>query len=112
MYDYLIRANKIYTMDETNPEIEWVTVQDRKIAEVGKGAIHDTRRVDVKTALKYYTVNPAYAAHEENERGKISAGYFADFTVLDRNPYEEPKHINEFQVKATFTEGNLVYKNK
>ncbi len=74
--------------------------------------IHDTRRVDVTTALKYYTVNPAYAAHEEHERGKISAGYFADFTVLDRNPYEEPKHINKFQVKATFTEGNLVYKNK
>lgn len=71
--------------------------------------VHDTRRLDVMTALKYYTVNPAYAAHEENERGKICPGFFADFTVLDRDPYTEPEHIREFSVLATITEGNLVY---
>lgn len=74
--------------------------------------VHDTRRLDVTTALKYYTVNPAYAAHEEKERGKICPGFFADFTVLDRNPYMEPGQIHEFSVIATITEGNLVYQKE
>lgn len=69
----------------------------------------DSRRLDVTTALKYYTVNPAYAAHEENERGKIAAGYYASFTVLDRDPYAEPEHINEFSIVAAIADGTVAY---
>ena len=69
----------------------------------------ETRRFDVTGAFKVYTQNAAYAAFEENERGTIKAGYFADFTALSENPYETPTRINEIDVTHTISEGKLTY---
>lgn len=69
----------------------------------------ETRRLDIDEALRYYTYNVAYAAHEEHERGMIQEGFYADFTVLDRDPYAEPENIGEFKALATISEGRIVY---
>ena len=67
------------------------------------------RKFDVTGALKVYTQNCAYAAFEENERGTIKKDYFADFTVLEDDPYEQPHRINEIKVTHTFSEGRQVF---
>lgn len=72
----------------------------------------DTRRLTVTEALKAYTYGPAYAAFEENERGTIKEGFYADFTVLDADPYEVPDKINEIKVKGTISEGRIVYESE
>lgn len=69
----------------------------------------DTRRMDVKGALKMYTYNAAYAAFEEQERGTIKEGFYADFTILGQDPYEIPDKINEIEVIGTISEGRVVY---
>lgn len=71
---------------------------------------HPGRRMNVTEALKCYTWNCAYAAFEEKERGSTEIGKYADFTVLDRNPYEEPDDIASFKVQMTIVNGNVVYK--
>ena len=69
----------------------------------------DTRRLTVTEALKAYTYWAAYAAFEENERGTIKEGFYADFTVLGADPYEVPDKINEIEIKGTISEGRVVY---
>ncbi len=70
---------------------------------------YDVRRMSVTDALKAYTYNAAYAAFEENERGTIKERYYADFTVLNNNPYNTPTKINEIKILGTISEGKIVY---
>lgn len=74
----------------------------------GRGA---GRRMSVTEALKVYTYNAAYAAFEENERGTIKEGFYADFTVIDRDPYEVSDRIDEIKVMGTVSEGRIVFED-
>tara|TARA_B000000441_G_C21497556_1_gene207507 strand:+ start:187 stop:402 length:216 start_codon:yes stop_codon:yes gene_type:complete len=56
------------------------------------------------------TIWAAYANFEEDEKGSIETGKFADFTVLDRDILQIPeKDILKAKVKATFINGEEVY---
>jgi predicted amidohydrolase YtcJ len=46
------------------------------------------RNVSVHDALKIFTYNAAYSVHQEKQKGSIEVGKDADFTVVDRNPYD------------------------
>ncbi len=46
------------------------------------------QRVDLETALKAITIDAARSIRLENEVGSITPGKFANFTILDQNPYE------------------------
>lgn len=72
-------------------------------------ARYETRRMSVTEALKVYTYNAAYAAFEEEERGTIKEGFYADFTILSEDPYDVPDRINEIAIMGTISEGRLVY---
>mgnify|MGYP000417266614 CR=1 FL=1 len=49
---------------------------------------------------------------QEDEKGSITVGKNADFTVLDRDPYEEPEAICDFKVMKTIVCDRLVYSGK
>ena len=67
--------------------------------------------ISMKEALKTYTINGAYAAFEENIKGSIKVGKFADLVILDRNPLEIDKdHIKDIQVLETIIRGKSVFK--
>ena len=67
-------------------------------------------RVDVETALRAYTVNNAYAAGEEAEKGKLAAGFLADLVVLDRDPFVVPPGaIKDIKVLLTVAGGRTVF---
>jgi predicted amidohydrolase YtcJ len=66
-------------------------------------------RVDVRTALKWYTAGGAYAGFEEKEKGILAPGYLADFIVLDRDPLAVPAaELKDAKVLATFVGGDTV----
>ncbi|MCR5034000.1 MAG: amidohydrolase family protein, partial [Clostridia bacterium] len=44
-YDYILRADTIYTMDDDAPKADWVAVRDGKIAKVGMGEIPEGEEV-------------------------------------------------------------------
>ena len=55
-----------------------------------------SQRMNLPEAIKSYTEWASYASNEENIKGKIEEGYYADFTVLDRElKSENPKKILE-----------------
>lgn len=67
-------------------------------------------RVTPYEAMCMYTKNAAYASYEEDVRGTIEEGKFADFIVLDADVFQvEHRKIKDIQVEKTYLNGNLVY---
>jgi predicted amidohydrolase YtcJ len=61
-------------------------------------------------ALKTYTINNAYAAFEEDFKGSLTPGKYADFVVLSQNLLTvDEERIPETKVEMTFVGGELRY---
>ena len=60
--------------------------------------------------LKGMTIWAAFANFEEDEKGSIEVGKFADFTILDKDIMTvDEKELPNTKVVATFINGELVY---
>ncbi len=67
--------------------------------------------LSVAEAVAGFSAGVAYAAGDEHERGRIVAGYRADFTALAQNIFETPaSEILATPVAATIIGGQPVYK--
>lgn len=65
-----------------------------------------------RASLHGFTGGAAYAAFEEDVRGRIAPGYEADLTILDRNLLDEsapPRAILGAKVLATIVGGEIVW---
>jgi hypothetical protein len=70
------------------------------------------QRVSVEDALRIFTINGARIAFEENKKGSIEIGKFADLVVLSGDPYAcKPDKIKELSVIMTLVSGKTVYEN-
>ncbi|WBW98714.1 amidohydrolase [Oceanirhabdus sp. W0125-5] len=62
--------------------------------------------ITVEEALKCYTLEPAYSNFEENKKGTISKGKFADFIVISDDILEIPADdIKDVTVLETYVNG-------
>ena len=67
-------------------------------------------KVTVMEALRFYTINGAIAAFEEDSKGSVTEGKLADLVVLDRDPCAvDPEELPQVQVDATILGGEIVY---
>jgi predicted amidohydrolase YtcJ len=74
---------------------------------------HPSERVDLATMIALYTINAAYANHQDRETGSIEVGKLADLVVLDRNLFAvEPGEIHTVRVVRTLLEGSPVFEAK
>ena len=72
---------------------------------------HVEQAVSRETALKMFTIWPAYAAHQEDIRGSIEVGKLADFTVFDSDLMTMPAdEILSATVVMTIVGGKIVYR--
>ena len=61
-------------------------------------------------ALKTITLDGAWQYGEEDSKGSISAGKWADMVVLSGNPLTvDSMAIKDIQVLATYKEGRQIY---
>jgi len=64
-------------------------------------------------ALKSYTINAAFGAFEENIKGSIEVGKYADFTVLSQNIITAPENsLLDTKILYTIVNGEIVYQAK
>ena len=71
------------------------------------------QKLTLEEALSAYTAGSAYAAFQENEKGRISPGKLADVVVLSDDLFSiPPEKINDVQVDLTVVGGRVVYQKK
>ena len=70
------------------------------------------QRLDVTEALRAYTLGGAYAGFDEDRLGTVEAGKRADFTVLERSPWDHPNAIADIDVAMTVVDGEVVYDDR
>ena len=76
----------------------------------GTGPYLPQEAFTVREALDSFTIRGAEASFEESFKGRIAPGFLADFTVLDRNPFEaEPRSLHSIRVLSTWLGGRCVY---
>lgn len=68
------------------------------------------QKVTVDEALLIATQNGAWASHEETVKGSITAGKYADFVVLEKDPHDvEPDTIKDIKVVRTIVGGKTMH---
>ena len=61
-------------------------------------------------ALRFYTIGSAWVAHDENKRGSLEVGKFADLAVLSQDFMTEPAdEIGKNSSLLTMVGGKIVY---
>lgn len=88
-----------------------VTRQDGHDAPAG-GWMPD-QRLSAGEALRGFTADAAWAAHDEAEVGKLAPGLRADFVILDEDPLAVPgEQLDALHVRSTWVDGRPVYEAK
>jgi len=86
----------------------WAAVV-RKEMESGQ-VLAPEERISVAQALTLYTRNGAYAGFEEDRKGTLESGKFADFIVVDRDVLSVPAdELKDVKVLQTFVGGRKVF---
>ena len=76
---------------------------------VTRPGLEDNEGLTVSQAIAAYTTGAAYASHSERKNGLLGSGKFADFVVVDRDPFEvSPQSLRKTRVLRTFVRGKQV----
>ena len=94
-----------------DPRIEFYAAISRKRPDGTAGpGWHPEYAVSRADALRMFTVWPAYAAFQENHRGTIAVGRYADLTVFDRDFMTiAPSEILEANTVMTIVGGRITF---
>ena len=68
------------------------------------------QRLTRREALEALTRGPAFAAFQEDVRGTLAPGKWADLTVLSADPLEAPEQeLPQIRAQMTIVAGKVVY---
>lgn len=75
-----------------------------------EGGWYPDQKLTIDEAIKCFTKWAAYSVFEENKKGTIEIGKWADFTILDKDLYNiPPEEILKTNVVMTVVNGKIVY---
>jgi predicted amidohydrolase YtcJ len=77
------------------------------------GGWRAAERLSAAEALRGFTADAAWAAHDERDVGRLAPGFRADFVVLDEDPLAVPgEQLDDLHVRSTWVDGKPVYEVK
>lgn len=90
----------------------YASVTRKTLAREPDGGFEPEEKMTRDQALRSYTIDAAYGAFEENIKGSIQAGKFADFTIFSQDLMTIPeKEILETEVSMVILGGRIVYEH-
>lgn len=94
-----------------DPRIEFYAAVTRKRLDGTSGdGWHPELAVNRETALKMFTIWPAYGAFQDHIRGSVEVGKYADFTIFDRDWLTVPEaDILTSENLMTIVGGKITY---
>ncbi len=69
------------------------------------------QKLTLDEALRAFTVEPAWAAFAENDRGRVATGFVADLTVYDRL-LPADRRLLDTKIDMTIVGGKIVYERR
>ncbi len=97
-----------YTADPM--KILYAAVTRRTLDGTPPGGWFPEERLDLESSLRAYTVSNAWAAGEENDKGRIAVGLLADVVVLDRDLFTiAPETLKDAKAVLTVVGGRIVH---
>lgn len=77
-----------------------------------RGGWHPEQRLHIEEAVRLYTQGSAYLSFDEQNKGTIEAGKFADFAILNRDILAaRPEDILSTKVIMTVIDGKICYRS-
>ncbi len=100
-----------YPVEKVNPFLTFYAAVVRQDTNgYPEGGYQMENALSREETLKGMTIWAAYSNFEENEKGSIEVGKFADFVILDQNIMEiEGSKISKTKAKSTYINGEKVY---
>ncbi|WP_457550518.1 amidohydrolase, partial [Archaeoglobus sp.] len=98
-------------VESVNPwETVYSAVTRGKHEELELYELTKNENLTVEEALHCYTYGSAYLLFEEQNLGTLEVGKFADFVVVDRDPFDvDERDLRNIKVLETYIGGNRVY---
>jgi predicted amidohydrolase YtcJ len=78
----------------------------------GGDVLGPEQRISVMDALRAVTIDAAWQVFQEDNRGSLEPGKYADLVVLSGNPLNDPQAMRELQVEQTVIGGVTVYRRR
>lgn len=103
-----------WTVAPLNPLLGiYAAVTRRTLDGANPGGWFPEQKISVREAVEAYTINNAFAAFEEAEKGSIKVGKLADLVILAKDIFTvDPAHIGDIQVDLTMVGGKIVYEKE
>lgn len=109
----IIAAGSDFPVEHPNPFYGLhasITRQDKQ--NMPQGGWYSEEKMTMLEAFKSFTLDAAYAGHQENLIGSLAKGKKADFVLLDQNLFDiNPQDIWKVKVNKTWVNGKLVFKS-
>lgn len=109
----MITSGSDFPYHQINPFVQmYYLVTRQPIDTVNNSLANPNEKLSMIDALKTYTVWPAYASFQENEKGSLEKGKYADMIVISKDIFnEQPKALLETKVLRTMIRGRIVFDN-
>jgi predicted amidohydrolase YtcJ len=76
----------------------------------GGDVLGPEQRIGVMDALRTVTIDAAWQVFQEDNRGSLEPGKYADLVVLSGNPLDDPMGMRELDVEQTIIGGATIYR--
>jgi len=107
----IVAGGSDFPVEKSNPFLGlYAAVTRQDGAGMPEGGWYRDQALTRAEALRSFTLDAAYAAHQEDRLGSLEAGKWADFIIVDRDFFEIPAaQIDDIRVLQTWVGGQRVY---